>query len=81
MLMISRVQTEARTTCIIQLEDHEVYNQDALVNVCSHPSKLREGWHIRNILEHEERYMVSVKTGWEPGDDVFAKMVKEYGKA
>jgi hypothetical protein len=81
MLIISREQTESRTTSIIQLEDNEVYNQDALLNACLHPSIPRHSSCVGNIRGYNERYEVSIKTGWEPQDDIFAEMVKEYGKA
>lgn len=77
MLIISREQTESRSTCIIQLEKGEEYNMDKLLNVCSHISIPRCSSVVSNLPEYKERYKVSVKTGYEPYDDVFAKMVEE----
>lgn len=81
MLIISREQTESNTTCIIQLEDGESYNQDALLNVCSHRSKIRHSSYIDNFPEQRGLYKVYVQTGHEAYDNIFAEMVKEYGKA
>lgn len=81
MLVISREQTESSTTSIIQLEPGEQYNQDALLNVCLHKSKPRHSCVIGNIPEYRGRYEVSIKTGYEPYDDIFVGLVKEYGRA
>lgn len=81
MLIISREQTESRVTCVIQLEDGELCNQNTLLNICQHISKPRCSSSINNTPEYKGRYTVSIKTGWEPQDDIFANMVKEYGKA
>ena len=81
MQIISRQQTEGSSICVIQLENDEKYNENALLNVCSHVSIPRCSSVIENIPEHKGRYEVSVKTGYETSDDIFAAMVKEYGKA
>ncbi len=81
MQIISREQTDARSTCIIQLEDGERYNENALLNVCSHISIPRCSSSIGNIPEHKGRYEVSVKTGFEAYDDLFAEMVNQYVRA
>ena len=81
MLIISREQTESRATCIMQLESGEEYNENALLNACSHISIPRCSSVIGNVPEHKGRYEVSVKTGYESCDDIFAEMVNQYGKA
>ena len=77
MLIITREQTDSRTTAVIQIEDGEEYNENALLNACLHPSKPRHSSCIDNIPAYKGRYEVSIKTGYEPYDDVFAKMVEQ----
>lgn len=81
MLIISREQSESRATCIIELEKDEEYNQDLMLDACSPRGLPRYSSCLGYIPEHEGRYRVTVQTGHEPYDDIFAKMVKEYGKA
>ncbi len=81
MLIISREQTESRTTSIIQLEEGEKYNENALLNACLHKSKPRCSSSIGNVFGHRNRYEVSIKTGYEAYDEIFAEQVKQYGRA
>lgn len=81
MQIISREQTKGRATCIIQLEDGEKYNESALLDICSDRSIPRCSSSVGNIPEFKGRYEVSVKTGYEAYDDIFAEMVNQYGKA
>ena len=77
MLIISKEQTESRTTCVVQLENSDKYNENILYNVCNVPFEKRGNRSISNIPEFPGCYEVSIKTGWEPYDDIFAKMVEE----
>jgi len=81
MYILSREQTASRSTCVIQLEEGEKYNENSLLNVCSHISIPRCSSVVGNIPEHKGRYEVSVKTGAEPGDVIFAQMVQESWRA
>lgn len=81
MQIIYREQTEGRMTCIIQLNDNEEYNENALLNACSDSSIPRCSSSIGNIPEYKGRYEISVKTGYEPYDGTFAEMIQWYGRA
>jgi len=80
MLILSREQTTSRSTCVVQLEGDEKYNEQVLLNVCFDASIPRCSSVIDNIPRRKGRYKVSIKTAYEPYDDFFAKMYKEYGE-
>jgi hypothetical protein len=79
MLVISREQTESYVTCVLQLEEGEPYNQNAMINVCSHPSIPRHASSSCNIPEHKGRYEVSIQIGHDASLADFAAECKKYG--
>ena len=81
MLIRSKETTNSHVNCVIQLEDGEEYNYNAILNACSHPSVPRYSSTTGNIPKHIGRYNVSVQIGRHPYGEVFAEMVNEYGKA
>jgi len=81
MHLISKEKTESQTSCVIQLEDDEMYSMPKMLNACSHISIPRHNFTIENIPEHKGRYNVSIQTGGSSETDEFAKLVTEYGKA
>lgn len=74
-------QVEAHAVCMIQLEKDEQYNNQNMIQAClEHCGGEYAG---SSIIESfgNGLHKVSVKIDYHPHDDIFAEMVREYGKA
>ena len=79
MLILEREQTDARVICTIALNGSK-YSEPKMLEACQAPMPHHSSC-IENIVGQPGVYKVSIKTGYEPQDNIFAEMVREYGKA
>lgn len=81
MQIIFREENESHIKAIVKLKDDNEYSEDALLDFVSDRSVKRYSSCVGNIAKQPGCYEVSIQIGHHPYDDIFAEMVKQYGKA